>query len=103
MKFFALYLSSRGTTVNRISIDGLLSAKLPARRATANAATVRNTGHVPSAANPTMLTNGRNASDAARPSHRISRPVRNTCVTSVSDCTTSSMRASTAVRAARSA
>src|SRR5690348_11865291 len=100
MMFFALYLSSRLTTVNSTSIAGLVIAKLPARRITVSTASAVIPGIAPSAPNPTMLIAGSSASVAASPSQRMIRPVKKICVTTVNTCAASSRRANTAVRAA---
>jgi hypothetical protein len=100
MMFFALYLSSRFTTVNNTSIAGLVIAKLPARRITVSTASAAIPGMAPSAPKPTTLNAGSNASADARPSQRMIRPVKKICVTTVNTCAANSSCARTAVRAA---
>lgn len=83
MKSLALYLSSRLTTVNRVSIAGFMSEKFAARRHTISTASVWNTGTHSSAPKPSTVTIGTMASVAASPIHRVMRPVRKNCVNNV--------------------
>ena len=72
MNTFALYLSSRLTTVNSASMAGFVSAKLVARRSTEQPEHRAQRGHqppavAPIAAKPRMLTAGISASVTPAP------------------------------------
>ena len=73
--FFALYFSSRATTVNSTSRAGFEIAKLAVRCSAWKAITTASIGAAASTANPAANTNGSSASAAPTPKRAISLPV----------------------------
>ena len=84
MKFFALYFSSRLTTVKSTSRAGLERAYSPTRRNTEKLTYTTSPGHRAMPRNPIRLTTGRNRSEATRPYRATTRFVMNNCVSQVS-------------------
>src|SRR6188474_2145179 len=103
MKLFALYLSSRGTTVNNTSRAGRAKAKLPARRITWKTTRAAIVGAQIRVPKPMMLKSGSNDKVSATPMRLIVLPVTNNCAPRVKILTHKSMLAKNAVRAPRSA
>src|SRR5262249_18760067 len=102
VKFFALYLSSRFRTVNKVSLAGRANAKFPARRNIKKLTNSHKLGAAPKLTNPATLNAGRMARVTPTPSHFRSLPVRNSCARIVKIFTTRSILAKNAVRAVRS-
>src|SRR5688572_29650754 len=83
MTFLPLYLSSRDTTVNRVSRDGRDSAWVTPRLVADTVAATPSVGDECSASAPTAWVTGRTASTAPTPSQRISRDVSSTWIANV--------------------
>src|ERR1043165_3491691 len=100
--FFALYFSSRATTVKSTSRAGLEMAKFAVRCSAWKAITTASTGDAASSVKPIAKTIGRSASDGPTPKRAISFPVATNCTRMVRMPTARSTVAKSRVRTAGS-
>ena len=100
--FFALYFSSRASTVKSTSRAGLEIAKFAVRCSAWKAITTASTGAAASSANPATNTSGTSASAGPTPKRSMSLPVARNCTASVSSPTERSTVAKMRVRTAGS-